>query len=545
MNTNRRPRWSRGGAWFCSLALTWALVLGTSSGVASAADDSNIPGIPLPGSVVTGQLGGPIYDHVYSIDIPAQRILLISLIGDPGTDFDLYLFNSSATTVYSTQGQVAASRGPTSSESIAYTVVGADRYYIDLNGATDVQGEFRLTVQVLQDSTPPRAALVLEGGAPATRSPTVSATVVATDDLAGIGEMQFSTDGTNWLPWQVHSPTVLWSFPNSDGPIRLWVRVRDRAGNVSGTASATIVLDTVAPTVVQVSPPAGGTTAGLQPEIRVTFSEPILLSSWMTAGLILQDPTDVVAYGAYAVDASGKVGTFRPGSPLSAGSTYVATIGSVVDPAGNPVVPTASWTVRALALPTLSLWASDTVVPRGTNVQFTGSIDGRAGGALVLEQSIGGGAWEATTPILDPAATLVGTTLTVNANTSFRLHYIGNEVSADAYSPTVRVLVRRGISLAGVSSSSTHVSAVNRTRSLTATLSPTSPQVAVTLKIYRYDPSRRLYVLRSSIVRTSVSGTAAFAWRPSVTGRYVLRLTTPPTTLYANGISASYRWDIR
>ena len=64
---------------------------------------------------MTGQLGGPIYDHVYSIDIPAQRILLISLFGDSGTDFDLYLFNSTATTVYSTQGQVATSKGPTSS----------------------------------------------------------------------------------------------------------------------------------------------------------------------------------------------------------------------------------------------------------------------------------------------------------------------------------------------------------------------------------------------------------------------------------------------
>src|SRR3990172_10347812 len=106
-------RWRRGGAWFCSLAVTLALVLGTSSGVARAADDSDIPGVPLPGSVATGQLGGPIYDHVYSIDIPAQRILLISLIGDSGTDFDLYLFNSTATTVGSTHGRGRPAHAPT------------------------------------------------------------------------------------------------------------------------------------------------------------------------------------------------------------------------------------------------------------------------------------------------------------------------------------------------------------------------------------------------------------------------------------------------
>lgn len=544
MNGTSHPRRRRAGAWLGSLGLTWVLVFAAPSAVTRAADDSNIPGVPLPASVVTGQLGGPIYDHVYSIDIPAQRVVLISLIGDPGTDFDLYLFNSSATNVQSTQGQVATSKGPTSSESIAYTVVGADRFYIDLNGATAVQGGFRLTVQVLQDRTPPRAALVLEGGAPATTSPAVSATVVATDDLAGIADMQFSTDGTNWLPWQVYVPTILWSFPSSDGPIQLWARVRDRAGNVSGIANATIVLDRVAPTVVRVDPPAGAATAGLQPEIRVTFSEPIVASSWTTVGLLLQDPTGVVAYGTYTLDASRTVGTFRPSSPLSAGTTYLVTIGSVVDAAGNRVLPMPSWTVRPLALPSLSIKASASVVSPGATVQVTGSIEGRAGAAVVLEQSIAGGPWEATTVALDGGASL-RTTVVALVNTSLRLHYIGNDVSAEAYSPVVRILVRRGVSLAGISTSTTRVSAVGRTNSLTATLGPNAPQVAVTLQIYRYDPVRRAYLLRSSISRTSVSGKAIFAWRPSIAGRYLLRLTTLPTAAYANGISAAYRWDIR
>lgn len=530
--------------WLLSLTLASAFTVGGSAFDARAADDSDIPGIPLPASVVTGQLGGPIYDRVYSIDVPAQRILLISLIGDPGTDFDVYLFNSTATTVLSTQGQVATSKGPTSTESISYTVLGADRYYIDLNGATEVQGSFRLTVQVLQDSTPPRVTLVLGGGAPATTSPTVSATVVATDDLAGVGEMQFSTDGTNWLPWQVYVPTVLWSFPSSDGPIGLWVRVRDRAGNVSWPASATIVVDTVPPFVVRIDPPAGASTAGLQPEIRVTFSEPILPASWTTAGLLLQDSTGVVAFGTYTLDASRTVGTFRPGRPLSAGATYVVTIGTVVDPAGNPIRPVPSWTVRPLALPSLSLRASASVVAPGTKVEVAGSIDGRAGGAVGLEQSIAGGPWETVASVLD-GATSFRSSVTALVNTRLRLHYIGNEVSADAFSPAVRILVRRGVALRGLSSSLTQVATVGGTRSLVAVLNPTSPPVAVALKIYRYDSSRRVYVLRSSIVRTSVAGRATFAWRPSLVGRYLLRVTTAPTPLYTNGISAAYRWSVR
>lgn len=532
-----------------ALALCLALVasLAQAWGIAPArgADDTNIPGVPLPGPVVTGQLGGPIYDHVYSVDIPAQRILLISLIGDPGTDFDLYLFNSTATTIYSTQGQVATSKGPTSTESIAYTVVGADRFYINLNGATNVQGEFRLNVQVLQDSTAPRVTLVLEGGAPATQNATVSVTVVATDDLAGVGEMQFSTDGSSWFPWQPYAPTILWSFPSSDGTIRLWGRVRDRAGNLSMPANASIVLDTFAPMVVSVAPPAGGTTTGLQPNIQVTFSEPILASSWATSGLLVQDATGTVAYGAYSVDASATVGMFRPGSPLAAGSTYVVTLGSVVDLAGNAVSSPTSWTIRALSQPVASLFATERVVARGAQVQLTGSIEGRAGGALVLERSVAGGPWEPKSPILDPSASVVGTIVTVDFNTSFRLHYIGNNVSADAFSPTVRVLVRRGVAFSGVSSATTHTSTVGRTRTFTARLTPTTPQVPVTLHVLRYDSVSRRYVLRTSLVRASASGTASFSWRPTARGRYLLRLTTPSTPGFANGISRSYRWDIR
>src|SRR3990172_1439117 len=141
-------------------------------------------------------------------------------------------------------------------------------------------------------------------------------------------------------------------------------------------------------------------------------------------------------------------------------------------------------------------------------------MEGRAGGPLLREQSVGGGPWEGTASILASTATFVGPALPVSANTSFRLHYIGNEVSADAFSSVVRVLVRRAVSLAGVSSSVTYVSTVGRTRTLVAALGPTSPQVAVTLKIYRYDSSPPLYLLPSTIQRTSVSGKATFAWRP-------------------------------
>src|SRR6185503_20828254 len=118
--------------------------------------------------ISTGRLGGPIYDRVYQVDVPAQRVLLLSLTGSTGTDFDLYLFDASATSVYETKGLVAKSTGPTSNETISYSTSPGGRFFIDLSGFTDVEGSFRLTVAIGLDATPPRAVLSIDGGAPAT-----------------------------------------------------------------------------------------------------------------------------------------------------------------------------------------------------------------------------------------------------------------------------------------------------------------------------------------------------------------------------------------
>ena len=117
---------------------------------------------------MTGLLGGPIYDHVYSIDVAPDSVIQLALSGDPGTDFDLYLFNAGATSVYETTGQVDASTGPTSTESISYPTPGGGRYYVDLNGANDVEGNFRLIVSIALDTVSPNLELKINNGSPVT-----------------------------------------------------------------------------------------------------------------------------------------------------------------------------------------------------------------------------------------------------------------------------------------------------------------------------------------------------------------------------------------
>jgi Bacterial Ig-like domain/Bacterial pre-peptidase C-terminal domain len=527
--------------------LAAASLVGVAGATPVAADQtSNIPGTALPGTVTSGLLGGAIYDVVYRVTVPAGHVLLVSMTGDPGTDFDLYLFDSSAASIYASPpvGLVAKSTGPTSTESITYSTTGGGTYYIDLSGASDVQGTYRLAVRIAADTIPPQVTLSLHGGASATNDPAVTASVVATDDISGVRAMQFSVDGATWRDWTAYAPTVLWSFAPPDGPKELWVRVIDGAGNLSVPAHATIALDTIPPTVVWRDPQPGGTAPGVRPILSVRFSESIQSSTWADFGLILQDSAGTIIQGTYTYNPALLTGTFTPAVDLQLGSPYVVSLSSITDLAGNPLVPIGRWTVIPLLAPRIVVHASGTVVPQGGLVAFTGRIDPPLAGTLTLEAAAGNGPFTAIAPIVPSADGTFISGAPASANAWFRVSFGGSAVASSATSPTVRVLVRRQVGLRGLNASVTRSTARGRTVLITAVVVPAEPSVAVTLMVYRYNLSLGRYVQVSTVTRSSAGGLVPFSWRPTTAGRYYLRLTTPPTALFANGISAAYRWVV-
>jgi hypothetical protein len=546
-NVGRGQAWAALASGLVSVGLLGALV--PAPAVAAPAT-GNIPGVPLPGPVVTGKLGGPIYDVVYSVQVPPAHVLVVSLTGTAGTDFDLYLFDSSATNIYDDPpvGEVASSTGPTSTESItcpssSCPVLGAGTYYIDLSGATNVEGTYHLTVQTLTDTSPPEVSLSLDGGAPATNNPLIAVNVIATDDLSGVDTMSISTDGTTWSTPAPYVPMLTLNLDGPDGLREIWVRVTDRAGNLSAPAHASIVLNRVPPRVVARSPDAGGTVASLRPTISVRFSEEIKRSTWTNAGLILQDASGTVVFGTYSYDPATLTGSFTPAVLLQPGARYVLSIGSVTDLAGNPVSPLGSWTFTPLLSPSLALTATARVVQAGGAVELAGSITPIVGGPLILEQAAGAGPFLPEVALAVDALGRFTWATTVATNTWFRVNYGGSAVSAVSSSPTVRVLVRRNVGLVGVAPAVPHLVAAYRREVLTALVGPEDPQVPVTLTISRYVPARG-YVKQASVVRTTSGGRRAFSWRPGP-GSYLVRLSTPPTALYANGISAPYLFVVR
>ena len=507
-----------------------------------AATTGNIPGLPLPGSVVTGKLGGPIYDVVYSVAVPPAHVLLVSLTGTAGTDFDLYLFDSTATNIYAEPpvGQVASSTGPTSTESITYPTVSGGTFYVDVSSATPAEGTFRLTVQIAADTTPPRVSLSLDGGAPATNNATATATVIASDDLSGVGGIQFSADGSTWGDWQPYQPTVSWTFPPGDGAKTLWVRARDRAGNVSAPAHATIQLITTPPLVVAREPDPSSPITGTQPTIRVTFSHAIRVASWYNFGLLLQDASGTILYGSYGWDPATNTGTFTPGSPLVPGAAYSVSLGSIVDLAGNPLVPIGSWVIRPMVTPSVSLAIAPRVAVSASIVVLSGQVTDGGGSLVVIERSVGGGPWSPYVTVFPAPDGSFTATASVGANASLRADVPATAVSAEAMSAPQRVLVRRGVALAGLDAGVTRRVAAGTRVTVSALVAPAGPAVPVTLSIYRYEPGRG-YVRQTAVTRSTVNGRYVFSWHPG-RASYYLRLTTPPTPLFANGISPAYRW---
>jgi parallel beta-helix repeat protein len=109
------------------------------------------------------------------------------------------------------------------------------------------------------DTEPPTGSLTINDGADSTYSPTVTLRITANDPLSGVAEMRFSNDGRTWSDWEGFQSTRSWDLTrfggsSSYGLKTVYAQVRDRAGNVSQTFSATIRFTFFAPS----SPATGG-----------------------------------------------------------------------------------------------------------------------------------------------------------------------------------------------------------------------------------------------------------------------------------------------
>ena len=525
--------------------LTGALAVGLLWSPARAAEASDIPGIPLPGPVATGRLGGPIYDVVYRLTVAPGSVIVAGLTGTAGTDFDLYLFNASATTVLSNAGLVTRSAGPTSTESISAPSPFGGTYYLDLNGASDVEGDYRLTVQAVPDQTPPTVSMVLAGGRASTNQLTVGTTVDASDDLSGVAEMAFSADGATWTEWSPFQRSTMWTFVPGDGLRTLWAKVRNGAGVESASTTATVTIDTVQPSADALIPAPGSTVVGLRPSFAVTFDEPMNPASWSDLGLIVQAADGTLVLGDYTYDAARRTGAFVPSTALHPGATYIVTIGNVTDVAGNRPAPRGSWTVTPLAPTSLAARAVPTVLTFGGSSSIDLVLTGAPLPAgLTVEARPGTSTtWTVLTTLVvhDGRATL---TVAPDRITVYRFSYAGGGGIAPAQAE-LRFRVRRAVAFVGVAASGLGQARVGRSVQIVAALRPVTPRTSVSFRLYRYDTVRRQWVYAGSKGRNSdAAGRVSLTWTPTSPGAWYWRVAVAATADHAANVSAVYRWSV-
>lgn len=114
--------------------------------------------------------------------------------------------------------------------------------------------------------------ILINNGADYTNNASVTLTLSAWDAVSGTALMKFSNDGTTWTAPETYATTKAWTLTPGNGEKHVYVMFQDNAGNWSPVYSASIILDTVAPTVTITSPIAG-TTNDRNPILIYTASE--------------------------------------------------------------------------------------------------------------------------------------------------------------------------------------------------------------------------------------------------------------------------------
>lgn len=192
------------------------------------------------------------------------------------------------------------------------------------------------------DDTAPSGTVSVNGGSVYANSTLVSLDLSAADDSGIVDAVSLSDDGATWSEWQDYGPSVSWTLPEGDGEKTVWVRFRDRAGNVSEAVWDTIILDTVPPSVSEV---AAGSLTPTTADVTWTTDEPA--TSQAEYGLDS-------SYGSSSgLDPSLVTGHTVVLSGLGSGTTYHYRVVSA-DPAGNVTCSEDHTFTTRLAAPSLS-----------------------------------------------------------------------------------------------------------------------------------------------------------------------------------------------
>jgi hypothetical protein len=213
-----------------------------------------------------------VRDLFLSTSVPTT----VRVVPSNGTqDPELFLVGSNpadSTTWVRSRGFALASSstgGPGAAEQLSFTSGTDDWYGLVL---TNKAGSGTYTIYT--DTTAPTASVVIDGGAADTTDRTVSLAHSASDPETGVESMRVSVDGTlDTEPWVAYAVTSEVNLVGDTGTKTVRTQYRNTVGQISATASDSIMLDLRADlrTTVISDPPASrdrGTTFQVEDTVK-------------------------------------------------------------------------------------------------------------------------------------------------------------------------------------------------------------------------------------------------------------------------------------
>lgn len=113
--------------------------------------------------------------------------------------------------------------------------------------AGNVSNDFSDTI-ILDSTQPTSTGVVINSDASHTNSRTVQISLNASDGDSGLAYMAVSEDQNNFND-EIYAATKTFTLSSSEGEKTVYVRLKDKAGNVSSILSDKIIYDTTAPTI--------------------------------------------------------------------------------------------------------------------------------------------------------------------------------------------------------------------------------------------------------------------------------------------------------
>jgi hypothetical protein len=204
--------------------------------------------------------------------------------------------------------------------------------YWSVDGAGNEELPHKVVSQIKLDKTAPTGSIQINGGAPYSRSVSVTLTLTAADTSSGVFQVRFSNDGV-WDNEQWESPTSTrsWTLTSGDGAKTVHYQVADNQGFVY-TCSSTITLDETKP------------VANAGPNLTVRSGSQVTFNA--------SECTDNMGIVNYEWDfgdgttATGKTVTYT----YSSSGTYTVTL-TIQDVAGNIATSSVTATVAIDVVP--------------------------------------------------------------------------------------------------------------------------------------------------------------------------------------------------